>query len=261
MNEFSPTREFFIKTNSGDFKMPSMHYHASYELYYLEAGSREYFVEDKFFSVSAGSFVLIPPGKLHRTGGDYGLRTLVIFTDGFLRRNFTESAVNQLLSCFSSLQIVPPVQQREEFKRILKMLQNSQGETEFAIYLGVLLNELSKCSAQESADTFVGSVVEYLNKRYSENCSLESIASEFYISKYYLCRVFRKNTGMTVNDYLNQVRIKNACGYLEASDKSIYEIARLCGFQSSAYFSNHFKKVMNISPSEYRRSRKLILQR
>jgi len=256
MGEFSPTREYFIKTSASKSKMPSMHYHASYELYYLEAGSREYFVEDKFFSVAAGSFVLIPPGKLHRTGGEYGLRTLVIFTDGFLLRNFTEETVSKLLQCFSSLRIIPPAEKQEDLRRTLKQLQNSQSETEFAIYLAVLLNELSKCTAEENDDTFVGMVAEYLNRNYSRSCPLETVAAEFYISKYHLCRVFRKAMGVTVNDYLNQVRVKNACGFLESSDKSIRDIARLCGFQSTAYFSNLFKKHMQISPSEYRLRRK-----
>ena len=67
MQSFMATADHIIETTSGNHKMPSMHYHASYELYYLEMGSREYFVEDKLFSVAAGNFVLIAQGKLHRT--------------------------------------------------------------------------------------------------------------------------------------------------------------------------------------------------
>ena len=66
---FEDTPDHFVSTVARQFSMPAMHYHNSYELYYLEAGSREYFVEDKFFSVSAGDFVLIAPNKFHRTGG------------------------------------------------------------------------------------------------------------------------------------------------------------------------------------------------
>ena len=65
MNSYCTTAQYSIETVSRNFKMPSMHYHDAYELYYLEAGSRDYFVEDKLFSVSAGEFVLIPPGKMH----------------------------------------------------------------------------------------------------------------------------------------------------------------------------------------------------
>ena len=61
MDGFCVTPEYGIETISRNFKMQSMHYHDSYEIYFLEAGIRTYFVEDKFFSVSAGEVVLIPP--------------------------------------------------------------------------------------------------------------------------------------------------------------------------------------------------------
>ena len=67
MGNFSTTPDYMLNCDSGSIKMPSMHYHASYELYYLQTGNRDYFIEDKLFPVSAGDFVLIPPGKLHRT--------------------------------------------------------------------------------------------------------------------------------------------------------------------------------------------------
>ncbi len=253
MDSFSPTSDFLIKTNSGDFKMPSMHYHASYELYYLEAGSREYFVEDKVFSVAAGSFVLIKPGRLHRTGGAYGLRTLINFSETFLLRNYTQAATERLLRCFDHPLIIPPENVQEEFKRLLRWLAGTQEEQEFAVYLSVLLNELSKYTAEEeSVDEYMSGIVEYINNNYSQLHTIEQIAEHFFISKYHLCRVFKKTMGMTLIDYLNQIRTKNACAYLKSSDKSILEISELCGFRSPTYFSNLFKKQVGMSPNKYR---------
>lgn len=257
MHSFSPTSDFLIKTNSGDFKMPSMHYHASYELYYLEAGNREYFVEDKLFSVAAGSFVLIPPGKLHRTGGAYGLRTLINFSETFLLRNYTPAAAQRLIRCFEHTQIIPPENRQEDFKRLLKWLAGTEDEQEFAAYLSVLLCELSKCAvAEESFDEHMSSIVEYINNNYAQIHTIEQIAEHFFISKYHLCRVFKKTMGMTIIDYLNQIRTKNACAYLKSSDKSVLEIAELCGFRSPAYFSNLFKKQTGMSPNKYRAQNK-----
>ena len=108
----------------------------------------------------------------------------------------------------------------------------------------------------DHTDERITRIVHYINEHYDSITDVEAIAQEFYISKYHLCRVFRKAMGVTVNDYLNQVRVKNACGYLESSDKSILEISQLCGFRTPAYFSNLFKKQMNISPSEYRLRKK-----
>ena len=62
---------------------------------------------------------------------------------------------------------------------------------------------------------------------------------------------------ITVIDYLNNIRIKNACDYLINTDKGVLEISQLCGFNSSEYFSNVFKKFTTLSPSEYRKKKKL----
>ena len=59
---------------------------------------------------------------------------------------------------------------------------------------------------------------------------------------------------MTVIDYLNQVRIQNACRYLRSSDKEVGDIALLCGFRDAAYFSNVFKRLTGTSPSAYRKA-------
>ena len=255
MNHFSATKEYRIDTRWGDQKMPSMHYHASYELYYLEAGSREYFVEDRVFSVSAGTFVLIPPGKLHKTGGVYGLRTLVIFSDAFLSRNYTPAAMEGLLRCFSHLRIVPPENRQGECRALLKKLSDSTTELEFAVYLAVLLNELSKYTAEEDCNEYMSRLVEYINSHYAQITGISQIAEHFFLSKYHLCRVFKNAMGITIIDYLNQVRVKNAGSFLTSTDKSIQQIATLCGFRSATYFSNLFKKQTGLSPREYRQQR------
>ena len=91
---------------------------------------------------------------------------------------------------------------------------------------------------------------------YAEIENIEQIAAQLHISKHYLCRLFKNSMGITLIDYLNTIKIKNACTYLETSDKDIMEISQLCGYNSSAYFSNVFKKMMKESPSEYRKRKK-----
>ena len=230
-----------------------MHYHDAYELYYLEAGSRDYFVEDKLFSVSAGEFVLIPPGTLHRTGGAYCVRTLVHFTDDFLRKTYTAGAIETLLCCFAHVKIVPLPEQLDACKFFLKKLGQAESETEFALSLGQLLQTLEKCADQEIQYDQVGKIIAYINQNYATIRNIEQIAEQFYISKFHLCRVFKKAMQVTIIEYLNQVRLKNARQLLEASDREIGEISELCGYNSVAYFSNIFKKSFGYSPTEYRK--------
>jgi AraC-like DNA-binding protein len=252
VSKFSATADHRITTNAGNMQMPFMHYHNSYELYYLESGCREYFVEDSLFTVYAGEFVLIPPGKLHRTGGEYGMRCLVEFTEAFLMRCFQKQTVLSLLNCFSYVKLVPGEEQQRTCRQLLKKLEEAEDEIAFGLYLGLLLKELSACSSEELKGDFVSSVVSFINKNYGTITGVAQLAEQFYVSKSHLCRVFKQAMKMTVMEYLNQVRIKNACGFLESSDQNINQIAELCGYHSASYFTNVFKKMAGKSPFQFR---------
>lgn len=251
------TINYFINVKAWRQQMPSMHYHSSYELYYLDSGTRDYFVEDKFFSVEAGSFVLIPPSTFHRTGGSYARRILIGFTQEFLTKTYTADAIEDMLMCFRKTMISPPEKTLSKCKSLLTSLNDCNSEREFAIYLGTLLCELSKCHEEATYNQQISSLIEYINVNFADIHSIEQIANHFYISKYHLCRVFKNAMNITVIDYLNNIRIKNACDYLINTDKGVLEISQLCGFNSSEYFSNVFKKFTTLSPSEYRKKKKL----
>lgn len=253
MNHFAATSDFFISATSGNLYMPSMHYHASYELYYLQTGTREYFIEDKLFSVSAGDFVLIPPGKLHRTGGEYSERILVGFTTEFLAKTFSEDTCNSLVQCFEHWKRTPTPAQQEKYFKLLKKMQESTDSTESALLLGMLLLELQNCTNEEIKEDAVSAMVAYINKNYATINTIEDISDHFFISKYHLCRIFKSAMKITVIDYLNQIRIKNACQLLTCSDRTVGEIAELCGYHATAYFSSVFKQITGKSPSAFRK--------
>ena len=243
-----------LTRSEGAGLMPQMHAHDYYELYYLEAGSREYFVEDTIFSVESGDFVLIAPGKLHRTGGEYGQRVLICFRESFLHKTFTAAATRRLLVCFEDLKITPPPSRQDAFLAMLSKIEHAKDDEEFSLRLGLLLQELGACGKTELSSDPVSAMVAYINANFSTIHNITQIAEHFYISKFHLCRVFKDAMKVTVIDYLNQVRIQNACRYLRSSTKDMGEIAMLCGFHDPAYFSNVFKKITGQSPSQYRRN-------
>ena len=253
MSSFCTTPDYMINIDSGNQKMPSMHYHASYELYYLRAGNRDYFIEDKLFPVTAGDFVLIPAGKLHRTGGEYGERILVGFKTEFLRRVYTQETVDRLVNCFIHWKRTPSPGQQKACTDLLKKLLESEDDTQSALLLGMLLLELDTYHNQDIQEDAISPIVTYINKQYSTITSLDDIATQFYISKHHLCRIFKNAMKITVIDYLNQIRIKNACQMLLFTTKNIGEISEACGFHSTAYFSRVFKELTEKSPSEYRK--------
>ncbi len=94
---------------------------------------------------------------------------------------------------------------------------------------------------------------EYIRDHLSEKITLDMLSERFYMNKYYLTRLFRREYGMTINDYLLQIRISHAKELLRFSKLSVEEVGESCGITPLYYFSRIFKQVEGISPRDYRK--------
>ena len=93
----------------------------------------------------------------------------------------------------------------------------------------------------------------YLEEHYQERITLDQLAEQFYINKFYLTRVFKEQFGTTILAYLDHVRITHAKHLLRFSDKTTEEIGRAVGIEEPGYFNRVFKKVEGVTPGEYRK--------
>ena len=115
--------------------------------------------------------------------------------------------------------------------------------TEYCIY--------KDCSGKSKNKIF--SVIDYLDKHFTESINLDDLAERFYISKFYLTREFKKEFGITIIQYILNKRIEYAKELLTFTDKTIEEISEICGFHDQSYFSKQFKKSENITCLSYRK--------
>ncbi len=97
--------------------------------------------------------------------------------------------------------------------------------------------------------------LEFLNKNYHRKINLEEIAQKVHLTKNYLCTVFSKDTGNTIFEVLNEIRIKNAKTQLEYTDLRISEIAYNCGFENIGFFIKKFKEAVGVTPAKFRKER------
>ena len=93
----------------------------------------------------------------------------------------------------------------------------------------------------------------YIDEHFGEKITLDAIAQHFFINKTYLTRIFKEQYGMTVNNYINQVRITKAKEMLRFTDLYVELIGEKCGIDDPNYFSRLFKKVEGVSPGIYRK--------
>lgn len=94
--------------------------------------------------------------------------------------------------------------------------------------------------------------IRYLSVHYSEPVTLAGAARSAGVHPSYLSSLFRKVTGLTFKDYLNQIRIEHALELLKNTDYPIMEIAISCGFNDQSYFTKVFKKQTGMTPRQFR---------
>lgn len=236
--------------------MNNMHYHTTYELFVMVSGKTAIMSEDNIFKLQRGDVVLFRKNALHKNNGgtDHG-RYTVNFSDKYLREHFTQSAAEELLGCFEYDKIIVPRRYQGYAFALLRRME--QKGSEFA-FLSAFLGMLKDCVAEmpvkaEKVENDINIVLEYINENFKSIEKIDEIAEAAHTSKSYLCQKFKRCTGMTVTEYLNSVRIKNACEMLGSGNMNVSETAQECGYSTSAYFCKVFREIVKMTPSEFRR--------
>ncbi len=96
-------------------------------------------------------------------------------------------------------------------------------------------------------------VKSYLEEHYQERITLDLLAGQFYINKFYLARTFKEQFGVTILGHLDQVRVTHAKRLLRFSNMTVEAVGREVGIPEPGYFSRVFRKVEGVAPGEYRR--------
>lgn len=97
------------------------------------------------------------------------------------------------------------------------------------------------------------SAIQYFDIHYREHALLEKFCREYHYSSQYMSRKFHQETGMTVLEYIQRIRVEKACELIAGSESSIREIAVSVGYENIKYFNHVFQKLIHMSPGEYRR--------
>lgn len=258
-----------------EFTMPSRHFHATYELYFLLEGERYYFIDNETYLVRAGDTVMIKPDRVHKTtqSGDASHKRFLMQIDGAFIDPVLKAAgfggIDEIYGAgFRILTLPGPL--REEVLarvgRIRRELQLKRRDHVAAIRLeaaGLLLSlrrcqgsgapEASLLTARTVKHQKVHEAARYLTEHPETGESLEELARRFYISKSYLSRIFKEVTGLSVNEFRSVSRIKRSQQMLLHSEMRITDIAGLVGFESLTYFERVFKKYADITPLQFRK--------
>lgn len=109
---------------------------------------------------------------------------------------------------------------------------------------------------QKRVSTYVDACCDYIGRHYREKLYLDDLAEKMGISPTYLSRLFSKEKGMTLQEYVQKVRVDRAANLLTYSESSIAEIGDYVNFPSQSYFGKIFKKYTGLTPKQYRNAHK-----
>lgn len=228
------------------------------------------------------SVLLVPPGGAwHRVAAGGGADLAVAaFSKSVLDPELVGDNADGLLGMLgvglSAVAPEPPIrvirlppdafdEARSLFARLeLETGQRRTGkETMQRLVLVELLMVVYRCSRAEEDTGSAGparfritEAEAWIRERYAEEISLPAIASRFGFNPSYFSRLFAARTGVHLTEYLNRVRIQKSCVFLKRSSLSIAEIAFSVGYSNRSHFNRYFRRIVGMSPREYRRMSK-----
>lgn len=275
------------------FIMRSRHVHETIELHFIIEGQRLMFVDRETYRLSPHSAIVVNHNLIHKTSTapgfppDHhnfilqldrsrfdqilrvaGLRGFDDFGERFNGvATFNESEWQLILSVISEFKAMCEEDKMGaavsmEDAHAFLYLQALELASIFAKARRRLLHAELEANQKVVPETVVKTGVHqkvhevalYLQTHIHESVSLEELAQRFFMSRSYLTRSFRNVTGFSVVEYMTYIRIQKAQQLLRESDRSITEIADLCGFGNITYFEKVFKTTTGHTPVQYRKT-------
>ncbi len=241
------------------------HTHNYTELFYIIGGKGQFLIEDQVFPVDVNNLVIINPNILHTEASlnAQPLEYIVLGIDGIeLANNVNSNGKFCILDHFGSVEISGCL------RNILREteLKNTGYEDVCQAYMEILIIRLMRTTALAvptepqtiSTNRQCTAVRRYIDLHFKEALTLEQLAEEGHMNKYYLSHAFKREYGVSPINYMISKRIEESKYLLAETDLSLSQIAQMLGFSSLSYFSQVFHRTQKMSPKEYRHSQKSI---
>lgn len=263
--------------------MPDMHIHPEFEIYYMFNGERYYFIENKTYHVRKGSLVLIDSMHIHKTselGKDFHDRFLIELNIEPFSSFFQNISGMSLAEFFARYSCVLELDEQSQDwieRRFYDIMEESKKKfDDYPVLIMMKITEIlllvrrfhsnrlippNLSMSDKSKHQLINEIAAFITQGEIRVKSLDDICSRFFISKSYLCRIFKEVTGFTIQDYVNIHCIKKAQQLLEQNDLSVADISETLGYNSVTYFERVFKKYTETTPLKYRKKLRIIKQK
>ena len=227
-----------------------------FELIHVRSGKGKVFVGERVLPFCGESVFLLDAAVLHYVSPDAD--TPYERTKLLIDKTLTAGVVASLLTS-GYLYRVPSPALSEKADRSLAVLDDLLAKEAAPLdVLSRVFELLHLCTAQmqgqkSEASGIVADAVGYIHERLENGVALSDVAQTLHVSKHYLCRLFKSETGMTVGAYINSARVVRAKQRLRDTCEPIAFVASECGYNEPSVFAKSFKKETGMTPSAYRK--------
>ena len=249
-------------TNEGSSLTFGPHLHKHLEIVYMISGQTRANVDAEVCHVESGDLLVVFPNKVHSfTDIEPGLKFVLFHLDPYAVPEFAQS----FLTMDATSALIKGASSNVRLDSIVRMLvgyKDFPAEHRDVLTRGYLLAfcaefmsmmELSYTRSEENPT--MKSIVAYCSQNYTKELSLSVLEKELHLSKYYISHLFGDILNIKFTDYVNSLRISEACRLLRTTDHSITDVASMSGFGTLRTFNRAFIKQMGESPSAYRKRR------
>lgn len=237
-----------------------MHTHPFTELFYIVEGQGKFFVDESVRFVKNDDFIIINPNVMHTeySDGKTSFEYIVLGIDGLSFHSQPDKKTNYSLYNFKNYRtdmlfymksIIQELHQKDSgYREICTNLL----ETLVLLTLRNTKSEFTVASSDRISRE-CKFIEQYLDEHFSENISLDTLSRLTYMNKYYMVHAFKKYKGISPINYLIDRRISEAKHLLQTTNYAVSKIAQAVGFSSQSYFSQVFRKELEMTPLQYRK--------
>lgn len=249
------------------------HYHDFNKILLFLSGNVSYHIEGKHYSLMPQDIVLIHAGQIHKpviTDNTPYERIILYVSTDFLNNYKTE--IYDLNYCFlkawkeQSNVFRSNTASMTELMSVIHRLDDAKEHPGYAgsLYEHVLLldfliqlnrmflsNKSNSIRENPASSQTVIDIIQYIQEHLTSDLSIETIASRFFLNRYYMMHLFKQETGYTIGNFITQKRLLTA-GTLLLDGRSSTDACFQSGFKNYSTFSRAFKKEFQVSPKEYK---------
>lgn len=238
------------------------HWHNYFEITYIVSGSATHLLNDSMQVLKPGDLIFIRPNDAHMFYNDTNVFVRIFsFMPSFPDASIMDTVLDSAKSCVVSLNSTG-MRRIDGYLQTMGELYDEDTDSNER-YLRCLLSamclEIGKSIQYEGPEipgyakwnNRIREILAYIDRRYMDDLTLESMSEQFGITPNYFSEFFKKHVNTTFSKYLTYVRMRHAISLMPQEELSMEEIAAEVGFKSESYFAQAFKRLSGLSPKAY----------